>query len=213
MFLKKLLLPLLVLFACTANAQINKGAVLLGGNIAYSEVNYGEPSNQDQNDFIISPSVGFAYKTNRVAGVGINYGHSKVENQNSKTETESIGGFVYMRRYWQLGKSFYLFAEGNGGYLHSERIYRSKVTTDRQEQKTNGIQFGLYPGIAYALGKKIQLEAGLNNLVGLSIQNTRTKTTNPWTGNTSTKNSSVNFSMNLDGRAPLSLGFRFLLNK
>jgi hypothetical protein len=197
-----------------ANAQVNKGSILLGGNfggnISKTENGTSETKNRS---WTFNPSLGFVYKTNRVFGVSLGYANS------SNRSTTPIGiiidrgnnfsGGVYLRRYFPFAKSFSLFGQGdfNIGYSRSNATHPSGFN---YIQKGYGATLSFSPGISYTLSKRIMLETSYSNLFAIYYN----RSTKNYTG-TSTlpteKTSNLNFNGTAFPGGTLGLGFRFVL--
>jgi hypothetical protein len=210
-----------ILFTCilstiifAANAQVNKGAILLGGNIGLQHSKTENGSGTKQKIFFITPSIGFAYKTNRVAGFSLGYGTGNYRNGTgsfvSINRYNEYSAGAYLRRYFPIGKNFSLFGEGDLSYQ-----YRRTNVTDPfgpvYIEKQSSVGLFLTPGIGYSISKKVMLEAAFGNLFGVqySVAN------RDFTG-TSTNPTQKTTSWSLYGTAnptsQLTIGFRFLLN-
>lgn len=204
-----------IAIALASTAQINKGAVLLGGNISGSS-NKQTVSNSDvaykQTNLFLSPSVGFVTAQNQVWGVTINAGvnQSKANNQSGQTQLNNIGGSIYHRRYLTLGKGFYFFGQLDAGYNYGKQKYTSPNATEIRTSRTDHVFVSAAPGITYAVFKNFHLEAGLNQLAyfSYSAQN-ETQISNGVS--TSSKGRGLSFSTNFSNHNPFSLGFRFVL--
>jgi hypothetical protein len=202
-----------------AQAQINKGAILIGGNIGFSSStteDFPATSETKNSGFNINPSIGYAIKTNTIVGVVLSYGQSKSENDevagpDNSSEMNSFGGGIFVRKYVPLGKGFNFFGQGTASYNRSTTdnfFDNNKVST--QEQSAIGL--GFYPGISYGISKKVQLELGLNNILNLSY-NTTKNTNVGGPSETGSESKGLNFSTGFSTTMPLSLGIQILLNK
>lgn len=209
-----------------AQAQISKGSVLLGGGISIftQKVEGMNPSYlpYSVSSFSVSPSIGVAIKDNLIYGGALSYSYSKMEQTNSsnpntdeQTNRYGIGGFV--RKYFPLSGSFYLFGEMNLGfqYIDGTRTdYQSYFPPQVYTTKSTGwsVHLGLNPGIAFAVRPKFFLEAGLGNIVSVNYSQVKQTTTGQTSATSfSSKSSSVGFSSSASGSIPLSIGFRFIL--
>ncbi|MGZ5190214.1 MAG: outer membrane beta-barrel protein [Flavisolibacter sp.] len=194
-------------FAFSANSQISKGAVLLGGNLGFSKSDIGDaPDEYKNHSFYFSPSIGFVVKENKVFGVNLSYGHGI--NQTSATDksvSNNYGGGIFYRRYLPLGKSFYLYGQGQLQLDFGEQEYKTSATTS--ERTTNYVGLGLFPGVAYAISKRFHLEISMNNLVSLGYSSIKEN----YTTSQELRNSQFNFSVNANPASNLALGFRILL--
>lgn len=217
--MKKILLITISLFfiASLVQAQINKGSVLLGGNLSGSTYKYKTdiPPGNDahQNGFAFTPSVGIATKANTVWGVSLGYSHYKNEtiNTSSITKNDSYSAGIFYRKYAVLGKGFYLFGQADADYSLNKQtsVY---INDNKAERRGWGIGISASPGVAYAVSKRFHLEAGLNQLVSLSYGHSKETATNGGQKYTTTSNG-FSLSTNLNSSVPLSIGFRFVLAK
>jgi hypothetical protein len=188
------------LFLYSAQAQISKGSILVGGSLGYANTNSETGSNEFRtNSYSFRPSLGFVIKENRALGFNLLYAHS---GGNATAGYNVYGGGVFYRLYHPLGKSFYLYGEGevNGSY--------SKQGDIRQ----NSIGLSASPGIAYSLSKRFHLEMSLNDMFNVGYTSSRT-VSDRTIGPPPTKSSALNFGVNANPVSNLSLGFRIVLGK
>lgn len=207
---QRFLLSLLFIctLAVTTQAQINKGATWLGGQIGYSQSSdkNGAVTNSKQSSFTISPAVGIAVKDNLIVGIVANYAHSKTESYpNSSRKDNTYGGGVFVRKYIPVVNRFYIFGDA--------RAYFSSVKTEDKSSNnttTKGYDVGLSvtPGVSFAVTKSIQIETGFNSLFNTRYSNRKQKQ-----AFTETKSTSFNTGLSLDNQSQLFIGFRFLINK
>lgn len=205
---KRILFSTLILLVITAtvNGQIKKGAVLLGGQLGFS-ASTNEPNNFPKSTTTglnLSPAFGKAVKDNLIVGVDVLYVYTKNENDPNVSKTNAYGAGFFIRKYKQFAKDFYLFGQGRVGGQYSSSKYYSTQQPGSNEGKGYSIGIGVYPGIAYAVTNKLQLEAGFNNLVAIQYSHT--------TDDTNSKSSNFGFSSTLSSLAGLTFGFRVLLN-
>lgn len=198
----------------SAAAQIKKGAILLGGNLSGYTQKFEHNASTDstkQTGFFINPAVGIATKENQIWGVNAGYGRGKtVEGGVTTSKSHTIQAGVFHRRYLPLGKGFYLFGEGAVNYAVQKNNMQTGSPYYRIVQQSNTYLY-LYPGITYAVGQRFHLEASINNLVTVGYTRTKEEYNDGIvTGNR--KSNNFSFSSNLSTTAPLSVGFRFLLN-
>lgn len=194
------------LFASGARAQINKGAVLLGGNLSFHKNKYKYPSSTSSEPSILNlnPSAGFVVRDNKVIGVNLTYGHSR-------NRYDRYGAGVYYRSYHTLAKNFYLFGQVNAGYNHFKQESSTGFDT-KEVSRTNSIGVDIFPGIAFAASKRFHLEVSMNNLVGMDFYQTVRETTSP-TGKSEYKTKGLDFGANINPESNFRLGFRFVLGK
>lgn len=223
---KIVLLTFSILFiAFVAQAQINKGAVMLGGGISLSkgksasETN-GTPNNSSSSQFntFIYPTFGIAIKQNTVAGINLNYRHAqdKANNSPSETKQQTYGAGLFVRRYMPLGKNFYLFGEAALGYYKSKYTYEvinNNTPYSKQQNNNTSVSLHLYPGISYAVSQRFQLEVSINNLFDLSYNKTEQTIANAVSTTYKSNNKGVSLTTNASNTAPLTVGFRIFINK
>ena len=196
-----------LLFAFSAHSQISKGAVLLGGNLGFSSSDFSNPTDDYKNhSYYFSPSLGFVVKENKVFGVNLTYGHGiNQTSATAKSVSNNYGGGIFYRSYLPLGKSFYLYGQGQLQLDFSNQENKTSATT--YERTTNYVGVGLFPGVAYAISKRFHLEISMNNLVSLGYSSVKEN----YTPNPESKNNQFSFSVNANPASNLALGFRILL--
>ena len=199
---------LFVFLASVLHAQINKGSILLGGNIGFS-TNKTKDTSLKNNSVSVTPVAGIAVKENLIVGISLNYGHSEnnLYSPSAETEYKSYGAGIFVRKYVPLGKGFYFFGETGLNYQNysDSYIYGSQ----KNERKVQNISIDLYPGVSYAVSKKFQLEFGLPQLVTLGYS----KTHNLVNDATTQKTNGVNFNAAASSFSSFILGFRIFLPK
>lgn len=214
---KRLLTSCAALFfaAITASAQMEKGTVLVGGNLSVGTYNYTYNGAESKTtSFGIAPSIGWAYSRNRFLGFSLSYAYSK---QSADYKTNTFGAGAYMRQYFPVAKSLYLFAhEGlNFSTNKGSGILGTTLQVDR-DTKGWSASLGVSPGLAYDLTKKIQLEVSLNNLLGVGYSHS-TGTDIPQGGGAKIETQANNFSFNSNADpaqlTTLSVGVRFTLGR
>jgi hypothetical protein len=227
-FMKKLYaLAVSVVLFSTVHAQVKSGDIILGGNLSYFTQGTSAPQVAGsasptmftkQNNLIVNPSIGKAIRDNLVVGLDLSYGHNSSSNNlaGSPAETGTENGFtagVFVRRYKPLGNGFYLFgqAELSAGYTHSSS---STPQPGEPSLAANGYEttLQLYPGIAYALNRRWQIETGLPNF--LSIDYTHTKTTTSYTNGIPDQSSiyhAFDLASALTGTNEFTVGVRYFI--
>lgn len=209
-----LLTCLFVAATLLANAQINKGTILLGGNIGFS-TNKAKDTTLENNSVSIFPAIGVAIKQNLIAGISLGYGHYKNDltaGSYSQSENKSYGATIFLRKYVPLGKGFYLFGETGLNYQSSSYTYTYKDPSSPPQEsrsKNQNININLYPGLSYAVSKRFQLEIGLPQLANLGYS----KSTNITNDVIDTEASGINFNASASSFSNISLGFRFFFSK
>jgi hypothetical protein len=204
------------LFVSSANAQIKKGSVFLGGDIGGSiqKTKSGDITTNKQNGINISPVFGKAIKDNLIFGVNAGFGIYNNDNpvNNWEYNTNSYNAGVFVRKYKNLATSgFYLFVQGGLGinYYKQKQEGLSPVNFDETRRVTVGIN--AYPGISYAVSKKLHLETGFNNLLSLNYFIDKREVGSPVT-KYKTNGLGISSSLN-NATSSLYLGFRLLIGK
>lgn len=222
--MKKALLFSLAAVCATfsASAQINKGSTYVGGNLGFysSKTNYEQPITDGKTSVVnLLPSVGFAYKDNRVWGVYLNYSHNESNvGTNDVNATSNLYGIgTFLRQYKPIGKGFFVFAQENlaFSYTDDKAIQSASYVT---ETKSYQVSLGLTPGVAYDVSKKFQLELTLNNIFSAGYSHARQ--TEALTGSspyaTVYHQNNFNLSGNLGQLAQvgdIAIGARFVLGR
>jgi hypothetical protein len=162
-----------------ANAQFNKGSILLGGQISYSYNSYSDkiasfPPGYDQKantaDFNIS--VGKAVKENTVVGIILTYSPYSANNYSAfglngplryQDNSYTIG--IFYRKYKSLGKDFFLFGEAGASYSGSSISAKDSTGNKVLTGSGNGGTINLFPGISYKVSKKFFLDISIPSLI------------------------------------------------
>jgi hypothetical protein len=213
---KKILLGFfsVIIIAFSAEAQIKKGAVLLGGQLSFFAQNTkdasGGPAIGKSNGINIMPAFGKAVRENLIIGADISFAHSKYQPYFNYTQKNSVYGLgFFVRSYKELGKGFYLFGQARaGGSYTKQHITDIQQPASNSDTKGYGIQLAVYPGIAYSISKRLQLESGFNNLAYVQYDH-RKEVRN---GNPSAVTDDFSIGTSLSNFSGLTIGFRVLLN-
>ncbi len=188
--MKKILLALVVVttFSVThANAQLERGNAIVGGDIA--NFNIGLKKNTGY-DIQLDPKAAWFIKSNIAVGPYVNFELSK---SNKEAPTETSYGVGALARYYlgvnqvnteSLLRHTRAFIEGNAGIAGTNESDGGG--------STNGLGLGFGPGIAYFITPNIGLETLLkyNGLIGFGSTTTQSRL-----------NLSVGFQIYLPGRA------------
>jgi len=203
--------------ALTTRAQIEKGSLLIGTGIGYSQgkVKYDQSvAATKTNTFTISPSVGVAIKENLVAGVRFAYSKQKQKityeaNNTLDVDNKSFGAGIYFRRYVPLINRLYVFGEGTAAYTSIKQTSTQNYYNSKTEQKITGYSTGLSftPGISYGVCKKFQIEGGFNSLFSATYMKTKS------TGTTYNTQKADQFSAGIgqEDESMFYVGFKFVL--
>ncbi|PZX54586.1 outer membrane protein with beta-barrel domain [Algoriphagus ratkowskyi] len=224
--MKKVLLGLLVfqLVTFTANAQIQKGSVLLGGSINFANSNndqqrtsdLGSDRNTTSNEFSFDPKIGVALENNWVIGAMVifktgksimdatTYSSTNSSKEKLTNEQNAFGVGLFARKYFPFGDKFSAFGELNSGSLWNKNssIYEyNNGTPAESENKYTEYQTNLLAGIAYFPKNWMAIELS-TNLVTFTSSNQETNTIDY-------SNNSFDFGLNTSA---ISLGVSSFLN-
>ena len=196
------------------HAQISKGSLFLGGNISGSTVKTEsiQPNvTSKQNGLTISPVFGIAVKENLVFGADVDYSFFKADQVFGQyTQKQySYGAGVFLRKYKPIGKGFYIFLQGRLGVHYDENKYSPGTNINGAKRFTT--TFSGYPGVSYAINRKLQLETGFNNLLSLNYYHEKGESQNG--SGYSYKTNGFNIGTSLDNLSALYIGFRLLISK
>ena len=225
---KKLILLLIVFISFYANAQIKKGTILLGGQIAFAELNREAinnfpipqanpflPNDQSRN-FNFGLSIGKAIKDNKVFGVNVNTGYSKQSFYYNLPEKGIIRGKsfevgVFLRKYKMLIKDFYLFGQGSASVntANSKYSFTTQNYNSVTKQFTTSLSFA--PGVAYILSKKLHVELSMQNLVSIGYYTSKQEFNNSMIPTSKSNGFGLSSSLSNSVLGNLGIGFRIVL--
>lgn len=219
--MRKILPVIITVFVlvCSANAQIKKGSVFLGGDISGSSQktkSINTASSYKHSRINISPVFGKAIKDNLILGANAGLGLFKNDNWSGsssiKAKSTAYNAGIFLRKYKNIGTGgFYLFVQGglNGSFYKQKQDVTVSSWTE-----TKGFSVGInaYPGISYAVTNKLHLETGFNNLLSLSYFNEKIESRDPVPTASKTNGFSIASSLS-NATSSLYLGFRLLIGK
>jgi hypothetical protein len=213
---KIILLTICIYFLTTdSNAQINKGAILLGGDFSFNTQTAKDGTNKSKsNGFNFSPVVAKAVKQNVFWGGSVSYSSSNntAPPGSSSSKNKSYGAGVFYRRYYPVKNKFYVFMQAGASTGFGKDKYRQGPNY-YYDAKRIFAGLNITPGVSFSVTKKLYLESGLNNIASLNYQ--RSKTTGYSSGNSFGGSfNSFGFSSSLGVfSSSLYFGFRFILDK
>lgn len=157
--MKKLILfAIFLLGANVAKAQISEGNVLMGGDLANLNINFSS-----QTSFQVTPRVAWFIQDGLAVGAYGQFGLTHVNGQDGNSYTYGIGPlaryFANMKEIPAFGKTKF-FVEANAGF--------EGVNNTVNNTHTNGLGFGVGPGISYFITPSVGVEALVkyNGVVG-----------------------------------------------
>ncbi|QNK61804.1 PorT family protein [Pedobacter sp. PAMC26386] len=175
--MKKLLtLAMLCASAIAVNAQTEKGKVILGGTIGYSESkNENLLYNSTQTNLDLLPTAGYFVRDNLALGLGAGYSRYSLEQKsaesdfyNVKTTTDYFMVSPFVRHYVNISEKFKFFSQlsvpmkwGNSKVVPKEGVADD---TNTFKSKNTSIGVSIEPGLAYFPTKKIGIQLSVNGL-------------------------------------------------
>lgn len=206
--------------AFAANAQVSRGTVLLGGSLGFSktesvpELGYSTKYKSAN----VTPAFGVAIKENLVVGImpGFIYGYNESNHKTNGTvfsiynKTNGYTLSTFLRKYYPVAKKLYLFGDASINYGNNKLSQKNSSLNQTYfvTNKTNSLNLGLEPGLAYAFTIKFHIEAGLGNLLNIGFSNQKLRSS---PDGDFYESNNFNISTSLSSNLPLHLGFRFLL--
>jgi Outer membrane protein beta-barrel domain len=207
----------LVFFIFSASAQFNKGDLLLGGDLSYSSSKSTSPpffpveTKNSSGNFNIS--LGKAIKENTIVGISLDFQPITNSYYNGvgiyTQQTNNYGVGIFYRLYKSLGKDFYLFGEGGGGYTGSTTSTKDSTGHKISTGSGNGGHLYITPGIAYRVSKKFFIELSIPQIFTLSYGSSNT---NEGSGTNETDSGfTAGLNLNSNPIDNLGIGFRLVL--
>ncbi len=173
--MRKIILIAMLFSYSIANAQTQKGNVLVGGDI--SHFNLDLQSGNTVFAITLDPKTGWFIQNNKLLGVALNFGLNT--QKGATTINYGIGAFgrdYFGDAYTDLARRSKWFLEANVG------IFGVNTTgTDIPHTSTNGLGFGIGPGFAYWIIPNVALEALAKYNITVGFGNSTTD--NAITGN------------------------------
>ena len=218
--MKKFILSSLAVFIVfLSQAQIKKGQVLLGGSLGFGhsasdyDSSYYQPGTK-LTTFNISPSVGWAIKDNLLFGVEATYTHQKSTTQqptgNNYGDVNSFTGGVFIRKYKYLGSGFSFFAQSSVDLTYGHTKYVSPNPVN-QSQNSYGFAIGFYPGVAFALSSRWQLETGFPNVGYINYNHSKYTTETSGGQDQHYTNNNFNVGSSLSNTYQLIIGLKYII--
>jgi hypothetical protein len=187
-------------------------------------VGYNNSKNSDDtsttsksNNFIVNPAIGKAIGKNTILGIDLSYSHAESKTKNGwpeKGKADSYGAGIFLRQYFPIISRLYVFSHIRAGvsFGKEKNHYVDYVSDYVTDNKNWGARIDFYPGVSFAVNRKLQLESGFNNLLGIQYSHSKTKTTLS-TGKTSSyKSDQFLAGASLNNSSTFFIGFRLLLN-
>jgi hypothetical protein len=197
-----LILFIIVSFAASTKAQIQKGDILLGATfgVGYSSNNVHSSSSNTN----LAPHIGLAIGQNSVLGLQTNFGyqHSKPGDNNGAWEgtNTSVGVGLYWKKFMPIKDKIGWYLEPNASFGYAKN--KQENGSQKAESSTTAYSAGIVPGIYYQPIPKLLLNVDFG---GVSYYYNVAKSA----GNPTSKSSGVNLSL----LSYFSFGVDFILTK
>lgn len=145
---KMIIIALFLLGVSTANAQIKKGDIMMGGDLAGLNISFS-----NQTSFQLTPKAAWFIKDGLAVGAYGQFGMTHVNGQDGSNYTYGIGplGRYFFTDKLPVFQKAKLFVEANAGF--------QGVNSTVNDSNTNGLGFGVGPGVSYFITPNIGLEA------------------------------------------------------
>jgi hypothetical protein len=212
--MKRIYLMAMVLLAGFSSfSQVSTGNVFIGGGIEFSSVtNKQHTANstmtmREYNSVFLTPSLGYFIADNIAIGVGFGFGRITETYPffgNDQDITTVYGISPFLRKYWNLSDSFYLFGEGSIGVASGTEKEKIDGNTETVG-KFNFFSVGIAPGLAFFPSEKFAFEFKFSLLSWEKYSDI-----NP--DNTDNRRNSTGINFGLDTFAP-SIGVYYFLGK
>ena len=208
----------ILFFFSIANGQVNKGAILIGGQVSSVDFKSSDSSSKSNNPYSnVSISLAKSFDLNSLYGVSLGYApYSTTREMNNGSSTyisRSYSASIFYRKYQKLLNTLYLFNETGiqFNYVQTKYSYNTINLFGEAPYTGNGYTGSLNysPGIAYRIFKRMDLELTLPNLASLSYSTSKNLGSNVGSVGNS-KNSSFTFNTNLSF-SQLAFGLKIIL--
>ncbi len=151
-----------VFFMNNADAQIQKGNIMVGAGLANFDVGLQKGASVALN---IHPRVGYFVRDNIAIGPMVEFGFDYAKSRGTVLNygVQAFGRYYAGSKQLELLKHARFFAEANAGIQGTNTI-----VTGKPNSSTNGVGLGIGPGVAYFLTPNIGLEGLVkyNGIVG-----------------------------------------------
>ncbi len=184
--MKKLILILLFAAGVSLNtsAQVQKGAMLIGGAVNFSHSNNDEDivggdqitgtRNSKTNSFSIIPSFGILITNSLELGVGAGYSFYKSEYSStdnsyySLLETKDRRFIInpYISKYFKIAEKFYITGTFNmeAGFGKKQSVYNISNQEKTKDYNDFSLNFNITPGIRYFINKNWALSGNIGQI-------------------------------------------------
>lgn len=216
--MKKLFIVLsLLLCGHLSQAQIDKGTVLLGGDITLSSTTgTGTSQNVKQQLFLVDPTVGLGVANNLVLGLDLGLGYQSERDAFGLQDNHYQAG-VFLQKYKPLGSGFSFFGATELSFGYDDQT-QDESAGMREDTRTTTVELAFSPGVAYALSHRWQMQVAFPRVLALSYSNQKQvlnipEQGGPTQGETTEGYHSYGLSTSLSTEFQLSVGLQYLIGK
>lgn len=220
-----LLVLSLMLLSISSFAQLQKGNLLLGGNVNFQTAttnldnsNAVGGSQVTSNSFSFGPVLGYFISDRTVMGLKLSYLTSSSENnpqtgQISTIDTEQILMGPFLRRYFPAKDWLAFYGQAEVSYGSAKQFQEINANSSSTEMKTRSVNFIASLGLSFFPTKWMSIDLSANPL-SFFHQNSQTISKgqniseNPATYELTTTGLNLNFNSN-----SFFLGAHFFLNR
>ena len=235
MYKKSIALAVAGALICSmSQAQIRKGSLLIGGSAGYgaykeertNSLITGSTTEVKYRNHTLSPSFGKAIKDNLIIGMDVTYEVSKEKLRQKISgniavpyvaprdfENSSIGAGFFVRQYWEVARNFYAFGQGRLGFAITREEYDQSIVITSDYLKGWNVSASVYPGLSYAVSRKVHLESTFFNLLTLQYRQQKVDSDVETGSGSSWKKNNFSVSSSFDNATAFTLGVRILLSK
>lgn len=159
--MKKLLLSLTAVCALAlgANAQTEKGTIILGGTASYQSTKSDADGARSAQNLNLVPNAGYFVADNFALGTGVGYNYSKSATANPVGQNESVVVSPFGRYYVGLSDQFKFFGQASVPMeFGTVKPVDVNGNSGSKTGKSNSIGVALSPGFSYFPTKKVGIE-------------------------------------------------------
>lgn len=161
---------------------------------------------------------GKAIKENIVVGMIVSYGYANTYlNSPYQAKNSQYSAGVFYRKYKPLVKNLYFFGEVDAAYFHSRAEQGFLMPNNSGALTTsNGVSVSFIPGISYGIGKRMQIELLMPNIVSGNYSHSKIDySPSPSASSLNHDESSFSFNANFNNNllSNFGVGFKFILGK
>lgn len=159
MRIKILLLVLSIASSFATTAQINKGAILIGGSFGYNTTNNNQANNTfSYSNTNISPRFSYAIGQNSLIGLKLGFAYSKNKSANNNYSTNtSFGTNLFWRKYFFIKNKLGWYTELQGGI--GKTISKTYFISSTTKNKSTNYTIGAIPGLFFQVAPRLQVTA------------------------------------------------------